>query len=551
MALRKCYDAVILGGGHNGLVVACYLAKAGLSVLILERNAKMGGATQSKQVFVGVDARLSVYSYLVSLFPDKIINDLGLRLRLKSRRTASWTPGNGRELLIRYGDDAANRRAFVAFTGNEDDYRGYLELQNMQEKLASVVWPSLTKPLIAQDEMRREMGREGEQAWQALIEEPLGNVIEKRIADDLIRGMIFTDGRIGLPTFPHDPTLLQNRSFLYHVIGRGTGEWRVPVGGMGTLVNELLRVARSTRKVEILTQAQVDRVHPGKKRTSVAFELEGKSMEVDARLVLCNASADVLNRLTEERLTPRAPSIEGSGFKMNMLLERLPQLRSKHRTPAEAFAGTFHFNEGYANMLASYQEGLAGKVPTRPPGELYCHTLTDHTILSEELNRRRFHTLTLFGLDMPYRLFEKDNEGVRTEVASRFLKGINQFLREPIESCLAKDANGKLCLEAMSAVDLETKLHLPKGNIFHGDLAWPFAETEEEVGQWGVETAHPNVFLCGSAAKRGGAVSGIPGHNAAMKVFEILRLICFISMLLLHQFDTIEHFPLLADEAIR
>ena len=87
----------------------------------------------------------------------------------------------------------------------------------------------------------------------------------------------------------------------------------------------------------------------------------------------------------------------------------------------------------------------------------------------------------------------------------------------------AKDAKGNSCVEAMSPVDLENRIHLPAGNIFHGDLSWPFAESEDEVGQWGVETEYPNIFLCGSAAKRGGAVSGIPGHHAAMKVLEMAR----------------------------
>jgi len=123
-------------------------------------------------------------------------------------------------------------------------------------------------------------------------------------------------------------------------------------------------------------------------------------------------------------------------------------------------------------------------------------------------------------LDMAYRLFNEDNDQARDLALQRYLTGINQYLDEPIEECLATDGNGKPCIEAMSAVDLEEKIHLPKGNIFHGDLTWPFAESEEEVGQWGVETEHPNLFLCGSSAKRGGAVSGIPGHNAAKKVLQ-------------------------------
>ena len=122
---------------------------------------------------------------------------------------------------------------------------------------------------------------------------------------------------------------------------------------------------------------------------------------------------------------------------------------------------------------------------------------------------------------MPYRLFEEDNQRARDTALQRYLTGISQYLDEPIEECLALDADGKPCIEAMSSVDLEKKIHLPKGNIFHGDLTWPFAEDEEESGQWGVETEYPNLFLCGSSAKRGGAVSGVPGHNAAKKVLQV------------------------------
>ena len=204
-----------------------------------------------------------------------------------------------------------------------------------------------------------------------------------------------------------------------------------------------------------------------------------------------------------------------------MLLKRLPRLRSEHCSPLEAFAGTFHVDEGYEQMLTSYDSSRSGQIPSTPPGEVYCHTLTDPSILSPELQAKGFHTLTLFGLDMPYRLFEEDNQQARNTALQRYLTGINQYLDEPIEECLALDADGKPCIEAMSSVDLEKKIHLPKGNIFHGDLTWPFAENEEEVGQWGVETKYPNLFLCGSSAKRGGAVSGIPGHNAAKKVLQV------------------------------
>jgi phytoene dehydrogenase-like protein len=523
-SLSAKYDVTIIGGGHNGLVSACYLAKAGLSVLVLEKNPELGGATRSDQAFDGMEARLSVYSYLVSLLPERIISDLGLKLDLLPRGTASYTPrikdGHFSELLLFNHDPNHNRDAFANLTGSDSDYLGYAALQSIQESLASLIWPSLTEPLVSKTDMKARLDNEGKKAWQELIEEPLGQVIEKKISSDLIRGLVFTDAKIGVSTHPHDPSLLQNRCFLYHVIGRGTGEWRVPKGGMGKLMNELVRVAESTGKVTFATNATVHSVDSGEKLSSLVFEMDGKETQTDTRFVLCNASAKELARLTGKTETSVTID-EGTAFKVNMLLKRLPRLRSDKCTPEQAFAGTFHLDEGYEQMQESYDSSCSGKMPENPPGEMYCHTLTDPSILSPQLQSQGFHTLTLFGLDMPYRLFEEDNQRARDTALQRYLTGISQYLDEPIEECLALDADGKPCIEAMSSVDLEKKIHLPKGNIFHGDLTWPFAEDEEESGQWGVETEYPNLFLCGSSAKRGGAVSGVPGHNAAKKVLQV------------------------------
>ncbi|MEM7474644.1 MAG: NAD(P)/FAD-dependent oxidoreductase [Planctomycetota bacterium] len=521
--LKNSYDAVIIGSGHNGMVAACYLANAGLSVLMLEANEEAGGATRSKQVFSGLEARLSVYSYLVSLFPEKIVRDLSLNLELRSRSTASWTPseqGNEyRELLIRNDDELHNREAFRELTGNLNDYEGYLRLQEMQSNLAKVVWPSLTEPLQTREKIEAEVAKLDSAAWKSFVEEPLGVVLENLVQDDLIRGMLFTDARIGVSTYPCDPSLIQNRCFLYHVVGFGTGEWRVPVGGMESLTKELHRVASDSKNYQILTASPATRIDPGSERNSVYFEHEGKQYSTQAKHILCNASQQVL-----DRLLGKEPDFEtcfaGAGFKMNMLLKKLPRLRSKRYDASEAFAGTVHIDEGYQQMLDSYHESQQHNMPACPPGEIYCHTLTDPSILSVPLQSEGYHTITLFGLDMPYDLFVSDPDSQRKEAATRYLKGINKYLAEPIQECLASDADGQPCVEAMSAFDLEEKIHLPHGNIFHGDLTWPFAENQREVGSWGVETEHDGVLLCGSAAKRGGAVSGIPGHNAAMAILK-------------------------------
>ena len=109
---------------------------------------------------------------------------------------------------------------------------------------------------------------------------------------------------------------------------------------------------------------------------------------------------------------------------------------------------------------------------------------------------------------------------VKQKVTTLYLEAINQHLDEPIQDCLALDGNGQPCVEIKSPVDLETKLGMIGGNIFHTNLSWPFAQKSLPEGTWGVETKHPNIFVCGSSAERGGCVSGIPGHNAARKVIN-------------------------------
>ena len=129
--------------------------------------------------------------------------------------------------------------------------------------------------------------------------------------------------------------------------------------------------------------------------------------------------------------------------------------------------------------------------------------------------------MTLFGLDTPWSLFAQDNEAARAAAEKKFLAGMNQWLDEPLEDCLAVARDGSLCLESKSPVDLEEALGLYHGNIFQNALTFPFAESADQAGTWGVETEWENVYFCGSTAQRGGAVSGIPGHNAAMKVLDV------------------------------
>lgn len=522
--LHSHYDAVIVGGGHNGLVSAVYLARAGLSVLVLERQPHTGGAAISAQAFKGVDARLSRYAYLVSLFPKEIIRELGLNFETRRRPVASFTPdfrqGEHRGLLISNHSEEETRRSFVDFTGSEREYQAFKTFYGMAEQLAQVMWPSLTGTLSSRAAMKAQAEAAGAgAAWEAFVEQPLGVIIEELFADNTVRGVVYTDAKIGILTRPHDAHLHQNRSFLYHVIGNGTGEWQVPVGGMGALSTELEKAARAAG-AHILTDADVQTIDPSQPYSEVRFAHGDGLRTVGGRYILVNASPVALNRMLPGAL-PERPAPEGSAFKMNMLLKRLPRLKAQGYASTSAFAGTFHIDEGYIEMQANTEMALNGQMPVNPSGEIYCHTLTDSSILSPELAAQGYHTLTLFGMDMAHRLFVKDNAAARQTAMERFVGAINQYLEEPIQDCLAVDADGQPCIEAKSTVDLEDALGLPGGHIFHQDLTWPYAEDESAVGTWGVETAYDNVLMCGSGAQRGGAVSGIPGHNAAKKVLSV------------------------------
>lgn len=511
MSPRDRYDAVIVGGGHNGLVAAAYLARAGRSVLLLERLSGTGGAAVSSRPFAGVDARLSRYSYLVSLLPRKIVRDLDLDFRVRTRNVSSYTPterdGAATGLLVG-GGEARTRDAFERLTGGPREYEAWRQFYAMTGRVAEQVFPTLTEPLPTRDALRERIGDDA--AWRALFEEPIGAAIEERFADDLVRGVVLTDALIGTFADAHDPSLRQNRCFLYHVIGGGTGDWNVPLGGMGALTEALAASARAAG-AELVTGHEVIRVESDGQSAEVTYRTPEGEATVAARHVLVNASPQELAALVGD--APPAPA-EGAQLKVNMLLERLPRLRDTSVDPHEAFAGTFHIGEGYAELGAAYAQAAAGELPAAPPSEIYCHSLTDPSILAPELVERGCQTLTLFGLHAPARLFAQDNDAVRAELLKSTLAQLDAHLAEPLADCLATDADGRPCIEAKTPLDLERDLRLPGGNIFHRDLAFPYAQ--EDTGRWGVETRHANVLLCGAGAVRGGGVSGIPGHNAAM-----------------------------------
>ncbi|MCU1481195.1 MAG: hypothetical protein JWQ19_1981 [Subtercola sp.] len=561
-------DIVIVGGGHNGLAAAAYLARAGLAVTVIERLPSTGGAAVSTAPFAGVDARLSRYSYLVSLLPPQIVDDLGLDLTFAERRYSSYTPVPGdpaHALLIDTADLEATRESFAGIGAGDDAdlfHEFYRHCRDLTEKL----WPTLTEPLRRRTDARELVGADN--TWHAMIERPIGEIITRHLQNDVVRGVIATDALIGTFARLDDPHLQQNVCFLYHLIGQGDGSWNIPIGGMGTVTDELRRVALEAG-ASIVTGAEVTAVRmPGGTGSdcSVSFQLDDTSHAIRAHTVLANVAPVELNRLLgaggASATLPVLSAPEGAQVKVNLLLSRLPRLRDEKVTPEQAFGGTFHINETYTQLDAAYDQALAGRAPNPLPCEIYAHSLADASILSPELQAAGAQTLTVFALHVPHRLAAAAvapasearaqasagahapaggdapaeagataaaaaaHAAFRAEAQAAVLASLNSVLAEPIEDCLLLDANGEPCIETKTTLDIEEALRMPGGNIFHGPLSWPFADDDEPLDspaeRWGVATAHPQLLLCGSGARRGGAVSALGGHNAAMAVLEQL-----------------------------
>ena len=288
------------------------------------------------------------------------------RARTISSYTQVERDGRPTGLLVG-GGERRTREAFAKLTGSEREYEAWQRFYGMTGRVAERLFPTLTEPLPGRDELRRRI--DDDEAWRTLFEEPIGVAIEDRFADDLVRGVVLTDALIGTFADAHDPSLRQNRCFLYHVIGGGTGAWDVPVGGMGAFTDALAAAARDAGAV-LATGHEAVRIDTDGRTAEITYRTAGQEGTVAARHVLVGASPQALAELTGA--APAAPA-EGAQLKVNMLLKRLPKLRDTSVDPREAFAGTFHVAEGYQQLATAHAQADSGRMPKASPSESYCH----------------------------------------------------------------------------------------------------------------------------------------------------------------------------------
>jgi phytoene dehydrogenase-like protein len=434
----------------------------------------------------------------VALLPDQIVSDLGLNFECISREVSSYTPYDNKGLYVSRMWDEKTEQSFLELDPTGAEGKAWQEFYGEIAEFAQRIAPYMLKPLLTRSELKAAINMPD--VWEYLIERPVGEEIDKRFKNDLVKGVVLTDALIG--TFASAYEMQANICFLYHLIGNGTGEWKVPRGGMGALVKELIRVAIEAG-TEIRTDSRVQSVTSDPQSVSTTLHT---GEVIESEYLLSNAAPQVLAKL---RGKAKPPALDGSQMKINILLNRLPQLKSGI-DPRLAFAGTFHANETFSQFEKVFVIAKAGVMPEKMPIEMYCHTLSDPSILSKELQDAGYQTLTLFGLHTPASLFDADNDAARDAALKSALSSLNDYLAEPIEDVIA-------AIEVKTPLDIEKAIGLPRGNIFHKDLSFPFRE-DGTAASWGVETDDPRIFICGAGAIRGGGVSGIPGHNAAMAV---------------------------------
>ena len=242
--------------------------------------------------------------------------------------------------------------------------------------VAARLFPTFTEPLRSRADLRALAGDDA--TWADLVEQPLGRALRAPFPDDLVRGVVLTDGLIGTFAAADDPSLAQNRCFLYHVVGNGTGDWDVPVGGMGAVTDALAAAARAagaTLRDRRRGHGRAQRRPRGRGR---ARRRRGRRRP---RRPVRRGARRAAPPAGRGGRGAAGPEPEGCQLKLNLLVRRLPRLRDPDVDPREAFAGTFHVHESASELDAAHAAARAGRLPDPVPCELYCHSLADPSIL--------------------------------------------------------------------------------------------------------------------------------------------------------------------------
>jgi phytoene dehydrogenase-like protein len=519
------YDAIVIGAGHNGLVTTCYLARAGLRVLVLERRHVVGGACVTEETFPGY--KVSTAAYVNSLFHTPIVRDLnlpGYGYEVLARDPSSFTPfSDGRSLML--GPDAdLTRREIATFSAR--DAERYPQYEAMLERVAAVVEPTLTMtpPDLLQPHagdlrtlfsLTRSLRRLGDRAGEAveILTGAARPILDRWFESEALKGTLATDAIIGAMASPSMPGTAY--VLFHHVMGEAGGKrgvWGYVRGGMGGLTQALAAAARDLG-ADIRCEAEVARilVEDGQ---AVGVALASGD-EYRAPIVASNADAHVtFLRLLDRGTLPEAfvadverISYASASLKINVALAELPSFTALPGTePGPQHRCTIHICPDQDYIERAFDDAKYGRPSEQPVLECTIPSVVDQTVAPPGR-----HLMSMFVQYAPYELRDGSWDDQREAFADRCFDLLDEYAPNFKSSVLDR--------QVLTPLDLERVFNLTGGNIFQGAMTPGQLFAFRPVpGYARYRTPIEGLYLCGAAAHPGGGVMGTPGLNAAREI---------------------------------
>jgi phytoene dehydrogenase-like protein len=522
------YDAIVVGGGHNGLVTAAYLSRAGWKVLVLERRHLVGGACVTEEVFPGY--RVSTAAYLVSLLQEKVVRELELRrfgYEVLPKDPAYFAPYlDGRHLFM-YADQRRTCEQLAQFSRR--DAERYPEYERFVERVARFIEPMLLEappnvpPRRPADWLA--LGKLGGRVLRMrpaeigqlarMFTSSARDVLEGWFESDELKLALATDGVIGTNGGPSSPGTAY--VLLHHVmggVGGVRGLWGFVRGGMGALT-EALRQSAQAAGAEVTTNAEVARVEVRAGRATGVVLANGA--EISARVVVSNADPrrTFLGLVGREHLPAEFVEqiegyrCEGSSFKLNLALGELPNYTA---LPGVALGpqhkGTTHICQSLDALEHAWDDAKYGAPSAEPLLEITIPTAYDPTLAPPGK-----HVMSCFVQYAPYDLRGADWDGSREAFGDTVIDTIAEYAPNLKNLVIHR--------QVLTPLDLERAFGLSEGNIFQGELALEQLFFLRPAPGWSsYATPIRRLYLGGSSAHPGGGIMGAPGRNAAMRVLR-------------------------------